>query len=92
MTVEVRGIVASVDTSIAGLRGAAERAAEIVDVESAADALQHYFVTLSAISHNPLLAALCRSIGSITQIQIGLVDIKTAFAHFAPPKSLDKSL
>ncbi|MCU1665294.1 MAG: hypothetical protein JWR58_5359, partial [Pseudonocardia sp.] len=26
---------------------------------SSAEALKHYFVTLSAISHNPLLAALC---------------------------------
>jgi DNA-binding FadR family transcriptional regulator len=54
---------------IAELRSAAEQAAEIVDVESAAAALKYYFVTLSAISHNPLLAALCRF---ITEIQIGL--------------------
>jgi GntR family transcriptional regulator, transcriptional repressor for pyruvate dehydrogenase complex len=54
---------------IARLRSAAERAAKIVDVQSAAAALQHYFVTLSAISQNPLLAALCRS---IIEIQIGL--------------------
>jgi DNA-binding FadR family transcriptional regulator len=57
------------DEDIAELRSAAEKAAEIVDVESAAAALKHYFVTLSAISHNPLLAALCRF---ITDIQIGL--------------------
>jgi GntR family transcriptional regulator, transcriptional repressor for pyruvate dehydrogenase complex len=57
------------EEDIARLRAAAERAAEIVEVESAAAALKHYFVTLSAISHNPLLAALCRS---ITEIQIGL--------------------
>lgn len=57
------------DEDIAGLRSAAEQAAEIIDVESAAEALKHYFVTLSAISHNPLLAALCRF---ITEIQIGL--------------------
>ncbi|WP_169317443.1 FadR/GntR family transcriptional regulator [Actinacidiphila oryziradicis] len=57
------------DEDIAALRSAAEQAAEIVDVESAAAALKHYFVTLSAISHNPLLAALCRF---ITEIQIGL--------------------
>ncbi|MDX6430722.1 MAG: GntR family transcriptional regulator, transcriptional repressor for pyruvate dehydrogenase complex [Streptosporangiaceae bacterium] len=57
------------DEDIAGLRSAAEQAAEIVDVESAAAALKHYFVTLSAISHNPLLAALCRF---TTEIQIGL--------------------
>lgn len=57
------------DEDIAGLRSAAEQAAEIVDVESASAALKHYFVTLSAISHNPLLAALCRF---FTEIQIGL--------------------
>src|SRR4030088_2057158 len=57
------------DEDIAGLRAAAEQTAEIVDVESAAAALKRYFVTLSAISHNPLLAALGRS---ITEIQIGL--------------------
>lgn len=57
------------EADIAALRAAAERAAEVLDVGSAAAALQHYWVTLSAISHNPLLAALCRS---ITQIQIGL--------------------
>jgi DNA-binding FadR family transcriptional regulator len=57
------------EEDIAGLRVAAEQAAKIVDVESAAAAIQHYFVTLSAISHNPLLAVLCRL---ITEIQIGL--------------------
>jgi GntR family transcriptional regulator, transcriptional repressor for pyruvate dehydrogenase complex len=57
------------EEDIARLRVAAERAAELADVESAAAALQHYFVTLSEISHNPLLAALCRA---ITEIQIGL--------------------
>lgn len=57
------------DEDVARLRAAAEQAAEITDVESAAAALKHYFVTLSAISHNPLLAALCRF---ITEIQIGL--------------------
>jgi DNA-binding FadR family transcriptional regulator len=57
------------DGDVAQLRAAAEQAAEITDVESAAAALKHYFVTLSAISHNPLLAALCRF---ITEIQIGL--------------------
>jgi DNA-binding FadR family transcriptional regulator len=57
------------DEDIAGLRDAAEQAAKIVDVESAATALKRYFVTLSAISHNPLLAALGRC---ITEIQIGL--------------------
>src|SRR3979411_3296795 len=57
------------DEDIAGLRSAAEQAAEIVDVDAASPARLHFFVTLSAISHNPLLAALCRF---ITQIQIGL--------------------
>jgi DNA-binding FadR family transcriptional regulator len=57
------------EEDIARLRTAAEGTSKVVDVESAAAALQNYFVTLSVISHNPLLAALCRS---ITQIQIGL--------------------
>jgi GntR family transcriptional regulator, transcriptional repressor for pyruvate dehydrogenase complex len=57
------------EEDIARLRAAAERAVKIVDVESAAAAIEHYFVTLSAISHNPLLGALCRS---ITEIQIGI--------------------
>jgi DNA-binding FadR family transcriptional regulator len=57
------------DQDIAALRAAAAQTGELVDVESAAAALQHYFVTLSAISHNPLLAALCRF---ITEIQLGL--------------------
>jgi GntR family transcriptional regulator, transcriptional repressor for pyruvate dehydrogenase complex len=57
------------DEDIDRLRAAARQAADIAGVDSAAAALKHYFVTLSAISHNPLLAALCRS---ITEIQIGL--------------------
>ena len=63
------------DEDIAGLRSAAEQAAERPDMGSSAEALKHYFVTLSAISHNPLLAALCRV---ITEIQIGLaVELST---------------
>ena len=57
------------DDDIATLRDAAEQAAERPDVGSSAEALTHFFVTLSAISHNPLVAALCRV---ITEIQIGL--------------------
>lgn len=57
------------DEDIDRLRSAARQTADFADVESGAAALKHYFVTLSAISHNPLLAALCRS---ITEIQIGL--------------------
>jgi DNA-binding FadR family transcriptional regulator len=65
----MQAVARASEEDIARLRAAAERAAEIVEVESAAATLKHYFVTLSAISHNPLLAALCRS---ITEIQIGL--------------------
>ena len=57
------------DQDIADLRAAAERAAEVADADTSAAALLTFFVTLSAISHNPLLAALCRF---ITQVQIGL--------------------
>jgi DNA-binding FadR family transcriptional regulator len=64
-----RAVERASEEDIARLRAAAEQAAEIVDVESAAATLKQYYVILSAISHNPLLAALCRS---ITEIQIGL--------------------
>ena len=57
------------EAEIASLQEAAERAGKIVDVESAAAALLHYYATLAALSHNQLLAALCRS---ITEIKIGL--------------------
>jgi DNA-binding FadR family transcriptional regulator len=57
------------DEDIDRLRAAADDTKEIGDVASGAAALNHYFATLSAISHNPLLAALCRS---ITEIQIGI--------------------
>jgi DNA-binding FadR family transcriptional regulator len=60
------------DEEIARLRDAAERTAaneNTESVEQSAAALRDFFVTLSEISHNPLLAALCRF---ITQIQIGL--------------------
>jgi DNA-binding FadR family transcriptional regulator len=57
------------DEDVARLRAAAERAAQRADVDAAAAALLDFFVTMAAISHNPLLAALCRF---ITQIQIGL--------------------
>jgi DNA-binding FadR family transcriptional regulator len=64
-----RAVQRASDDDIARLRSAAEQAAERPDVGSSAEALKHFFVTLSAISHNPLLAALCRV---ITEIQIGL--------------------
>ena len=57
------------DEDIAKLRVAAERAGDMTDVELGSAALLHFFVTLSEVSHNPLLAALCRF---ITQVQIGL--------------------
>ncbi|HEY3791100.1 MAG TPA: GntR family transcriptional regulator, partial [Bradyrhizobium sp.] len=57
------------DVEIASLREAAEQAGEIIDVESGAAALVHYYAALAALSHNQLLAALCRS---ITEIKIGL--------------------
>jgi DNA-binding FadR family transcriptional regulator len=57
------------DGDIARLRAAAAATAEIADVIPGSAALKHYFTTLSEISHNPLLAALCRA---ITEIQMGL--------------------
>jgi GntR family transcriptional regulator, transcriptional repressor for pyruvate dehydrogenase complex len=79
------------DEDIAGLRAAAEQAAAIGDVESSAAALLNFFVTLSAISHNPLLAALCRF---ITQIQIGLaveLSKETSEDWGRVPRSLSKA-
>jgi GntR family transcriptional repressor for pyruvate dehydrogenase complex len=57
------------DEEITGLRAAAERTARTKNVQQSAAALHHFFDTLSEISHNPLLAALCRF---ITEAQIGL--------------------
>lgn len=57
------------EEDIGRLRSAAQNTAKISGVESGAAALKEYHQTLSAISHNPLLAALCRS---ITEIQMGL--------------------
>jgi DNA-binding FadR family transcriptional regulator len=57
------------EEEIARLRAAAEQTAEVVNVQQSAAALQHFFAVLSEISHNPLLAALCRF---IAEVQIGL--------------------
>ena len=57
------------DDDIARLRAAAERTADMADVASSAARLCEFFVTLSAISHNALLAALSKA---ITEIQIGM--------------------
>jgi DNA-binding FadR family transcriptional regulator len=54
---------------IASLRRAAERASAIDGVRQGAEELKNFHHTLSAISHHPLLAALCRA---IVDIQIGL--------------------
>jgi GntR family transcriptional repressor for pyruvate dehydrogenase complex len=60
---------AASDDEIAALRAAAHDAATAEGVEKSAAALHHFFVVLSEISHNPLLAALCRFIGGA---QIGI--------------------
>jgi GntR family transcriptional repressor for pyruvate dehydrogenase complex len=57
------------DEEIARLRAAAEATAGIDGVEESAAAIRLFFGTLAEISHNPLLAALCRF---ITGVQIGL--------------------
>jgi GntR family transcriptional repressor for pyruvate dehydrogenase complex len=57
------------DEEIAGLRAAAEETASTESVEQSSAALRHFFVVLSEISRNPLLAALCRF---IAEVQIGL--------------------
>jgi DNA-binding FadR family transcriptional regulator len=79
------------DEDIAGLRAAAEQAAKVADAETSAAALLNFFVTLSAISHNPLLAALCRF---ITQMQIGLaleLSKESAEEWGRVPRSLSKA-
>jgi DNA-binding FadR family transcriptional regulator len=68
------------DEDIARLRAAAAATAEIADVAAGAAALKQYFATLSEISHNPLLAALCRA---ITEIQMGLaVELSASFGDW----------
>jgi GntR family transcriptional regulator, transcriptional repressor for pyruvate dehydrogenase complex len=57
------------DEEIARLRAAAEHAAQTEAVPDSAAALRDFFRTLAEISHNPLLAALCRF---ITEMQLGL--------------------
>jgi DNA-binding FadR family transcriptional regulator len=54
---------------IASLRRAAERTAATGGVRDGAEELRNFHHTLSAMSHHPLLAALCRA---IVDIQIGL--------------------
>jgi DNA-binding FadR family transcriptional regulator len=57
------------EAEIATLRAAAQDAGEGPDDASASAALAHYYATIAEISHNPLLAGLCRIISSI---QIGV--------------------
>jgi DNA-binding FadR family transcriptional regulator len=77
------------DEDIDRLVAAAAATAEVTDVKSGSAALKHYFATLSEISHNPLLAALCRA---ITEIQMGLaVELSSAsgdWGHIAASPSL----
>jgi GntR family transcriptional repressor for pyruvate dehydrogenase complex len=54
---------------VSRLREAAEAIPAAEGVERSAACLQHFFATLSEISHNPLLAALSRF---ITEVQLGL--------------------
>ena len=57
------------DEEIAALRTAAEETAPTESVEQSSAALHRFFVLLSEISHNQLLAALCRF---LTEAQIGI--------------------
>jgi DNA-binding FadR family transcriptional regulator len=57
------------DEDIDRLRAAAERTEDMTDAASGSAALCEFFTTLSAISRNPLLAALSKA---ITEIQIGM--------------------
>ncbi|MEV6760229.1 GntR family transcriptional regulator [Streptomyces sp. NPDC051105] len=57
------------DEEIGRLRAAAQAVPAAEGVERTAAALRGFFDTLAEISHNPLLAALCRF---ITEMQVGL--------------------
>jgi GntR family transcriptional repressor for pyruvate dehydrogenase complex len=57
------------DEEIAALRTAAEQTAPTESVEQSSAALHRFFVLLAEISHNQLLAALCRF---LTEAQIGI--------------------
>lgn len=57
------------DADIAALRTAVEGTAAGTDAGSTAASLTHFFATLSEISRNPLLAAICKA---VTEIQLGL--------------------
>ncbi|WP_210589167.1 FadR/GntR family transcriptional regulator [Streptomyces sp. GESEQ-35] len=57
------------DEEIARLREAAQAIPAAEGVERSAAALRDFFVLLAEISHNPLLAALCRF---LTEMQVGL--------------------
>ncbi|MET8829713.1 GntR family transcriptional regulator [Streptomyces sp. NPDC004610] len=57
------------DEEIDRLREAARAIPEAEGVEASAAALQGFFTVLGEISHNPLLAALCRF---LTEVQIGM--------------------
>jgi DNA-binding FadR family transcriptional regulator len=62
-------LAAATDAEIEQLRAAAENTADFSDVRDAAAALHEFFVQLTTISHNPLVAALCKS---LSEIQIGI--------------------
>jgi DNA-binding FadR family transcriptional regulator len=64
------------DGEIEQLRAAAEKTRETGDMRAAGAALHEFSVLLAAISHNPLVAALCRA---LSEIQIGIaVDLSGA--------------
>jgi DNA-binding FadR family transcriptional regulator len=57
------------DADIEELRAAAERTADLTDVRTVPAALRAYFAALTAASHNPMLAAMCKA---FTEIHIGM--------------------
>jgi len=57
------------DDEIEQLRTAAENTRHMTDVRAAGAALHEFFTILSTISHNALVAALCKALG---EIQIGI--------------------
>ncbi|MFF3573962.1 FadR/GntR family transcriptional regulator [Nocardia jiangxiensis] len=57
------------DGEIEELRAAAQSTGDMSDVRAAGAALHNFFAILSAISHNPLVAALCKA---LSEIQVGI--------------------
>jgi DNA-binding FadR family transcriptional regulator len=59
------------DEEVASLRAAAERLAELDDLDQAMKDLLHFLRQLSTLSRNPLLAAMCAFLGEV-QVELAI--------------------